>query len=611
MSETKGARAVPPQDIIALAEKKYYIGRFIVDLKNAHPHPHQRLVDENWVSSLLEEFHRGLDRAAHPIKVLLADDEWEKYVCTVHPNSAFTVPRLASGLQLLVYHGQHRVQACKRLASEDEHWWFADIYSGNLEKHHPAEFVSLMHAGNDSPKRLESRDVDRFLGILQLLRLKDQGQISSETFYANRDRLAGQHESKFGSRQCYRLGHAASSASPNIPRSLLAEAYQGSLLSGKQPFNGILLKLVADLISEMEQQFLLLRDSSNSVSPKPFQLAAKACSWESLKRNVKARDHPWHELSGGSTASLKRVQNRPAVFKTKLNPEGDWTFPDMVLMPSVLTSQVVTEALESMYHLAQHLVHMIGGPEVLESYTSNVITEKVPQDPVGIIAMVAGDRMVMANGQTSGFPHKVVRMMWCSRTELMQELLVQGIADAERTSCVDYQRLIEQCGSWWSLTRLFKIKKFTTGLRLTVPNQLGADAKSTEATNQSLPSGQDPRFVWAPQFEPAILLQTGPSSSPKTVEHHGGDTLADEHLQSTSQSAKPVEMDVLPIDVHTGNPTTSPSPANGNQQSSSSKRTTSTRKRPRIASDSPDGGFYTGSGSEEPAHQMSSNEEAR
>ncbi|KAG9099435.1 hypothetical protein FRC06_005277, partial [Ceratobasidium sp. 370] len=188
---------IAPHDVIVLAEQEYYVGRFIVGLKQVSPHPQQCLIDQDWVGLLSTAFEQGIDRAAHPIKVLIEDDaQWETLV---GPNTQLShtgaAPSFPTDITLLVYHGQHRVQACKRLPSPEEHWWFADVYYRGLERRYPAEFLSMMHAGNESPLRLECREVDRFLGILHLLRLKEQGQITTETFQANRNRLAGPNES--------------------------------------------------------------------------------------------------------------------------------------------------------------------------------------------------------------------------------------------------------------------------------------------------------------------------------------------------------------------------------------------------------------------------------
>lgn len=75
-------------------------------------------------------------------------------------------------------------------------------------------------------------------------------------------------------------------------------------------------------------------------------------------------------------------------------------------MPGSTCGCLVIWSLTLLTHSVQ-LVHMIAGPQVLESYTSNKVMEDSIQHPVGIITTVAGDRITLANGQPSGFPHKV------------------------------------------------------------------------------------------------------------------------------------------------------------------------------------------------------------
>ncbi|KAG9125555.1 hypothetical protein FRC07_007122 [Ceratobasidium sp. 392] len=615
MNKSKTTKAVPPQDIIALAESKYYIGRFIVNLENVYPHPQQRLVDEDWVLSLLEEFQKGVDRAAHPIKVLLSDDaDWEAHAIPIGFTVTGAAPRLPSGIRLWVHHGQHRVQACKRLPSQDEHWWFADVYSQKLEKHHPAEFLSMMHAGNDSPMRLKSRDVDRFLGILQLLRLREQGRISLETFQANKDRLAGQVDSvKRGLNNLTRdlaLADALGAAMqhPQLRPTFHAASWR-KITKGRfyqaRELELMCLSLVADLISEMEQQFLLLRDSDDKISSEPFQIAARACPWGVLQQNLKAKDHPWHGLPGGPVASLKRVRTRPAAFKTKLNPEGDWTFPDVILMPSVLTSQVVTDALENMYHLAQHLIHMIAGPSVLEQYTSNVIAVDKPQDPAGIIAMVNQDVQwpgvwfsAQGKGPTLSYGcqlrtilvSKVIRAIWCSRTELKQELLAQGVGDPALSTLDDYQRLIQRFSSWWQIMKLFKIKTFTTGLRLTIPSHAEPEAWTTSESSTALIHKQEPIAPNASIPGPAQLLQPISHAEPSSVEPQGDDARVVKDSGDTAPLLPScIESNPMDVDISGDNlATTSSMCAGAIQQDFKSRKAIPSQKQPRSPEHSKD-----------------------
>ncbi|KAG8717729.1 hypothetical protein FRC08_006827 [Ceratobasidium sp. 394] len=560
MSRTNRSTSnVTPQDIIVLAEREYYVGRFTVDLKQVLPHPHQRPIDPEWVMSLFEAFEPGIDRAAHPIKALIDDDaQWETLAGSgtqlFHTGAA---PGFPLGIALLVYHGQHRVQACKKLPNPEEHWWFVDVYYRKLEQQHPAEFLSLMHAGNESPMRLECREVDRFLGLLHLLRLKEQGQITTETFQANKNRLVGPNESvRRGLSNLTRDLNLANAIGSAIQHPQLRPTFNAA--SWRKLTKGRFYQLAADLIAEMEWQSLLLRDNHTDVSPKPFQLPARVCSWKILKENVKAKDHPWHELPGGPPASMKRVQERPSTFRTKLNPGGGWVFPDMVLLPSVLTSHIVTGSLEDMYDLAQHLVHMVAGPEILESYTSNKVMEDSTQHPAGIIAAVAGDRIMLANGQPSGFPHKV-GAMWNSRVALKEELAAHRITDAAQATRDQYQILLQRCSGWWSIMRLFKIRTFTTGLKLTVPSQLDLNSEAPAA-----PLTGDVEMVPASEPGTGLLHRTAdgrdPLSSAADLPAQSHNTLS----VGTQLALQPNEDEFQRVSPFPGPPSATPGPGGPN-----------------------------------------------
>lgn len=119
------------QETIFQAERQHYVGKFKVKLSQVFPHPYQRSLDHHWVSELVRIFSEGpLDKAGHPIKALIDDDtQWQAYKQSqAEPASARLVADFPDGIKLLVHHGQHRVEACRRLEPSDSAWWYADVY---------------------------------------------------------------------------------------------------------------------------------------------------------------------------------------------------------------------------------------------------------------------------------------------------------------------------------------------------------------------------------------------------------------------------------------------------------------------------------------------------
>lgn len=112
------------------AETKHLVGRFTIQASHIKPHPYQRPLSNEWVDSLLQKFQDfGIDRAGYPIKVLLESSTDPLPIAELPgqgPSSE--VPQLPAGIDVLVYDGQHRVEACRRLEHTSEHWWFAEVY---------------------------------------------------------------------------------------------------------------------------------------------------------------------------------------------------------------------------------------------------------------------------------------------------------------------------------------------------------------------------------------------------------------------------------------------------------------------------------------------------
>lgn len=116
--------------VVMLAEPGFRVGIYKVSANQVRPHPSQRLLSQEWVDSLHQRFQEvGIDRAAHPIKVLLknSQDEENLMPCS-RGNGSETVEELPKTMVVLVYHGQHRIAACLKMEDVTEHWWYAEVY---------------------------------------------------------------------------------------------------------------------------------------------------------------------------------------------------------------------------------------------------------------------------------------------------------------------------------------------------------------------------------------------------------------------------------------------------------------------------------------------------
>ncbi|KAG8721239.1 hypothetical protein FRC08_014791 [Ceratobasidium sp. 394] len=476
---------------LLLAESSSFIGKFKVTLDQVSPHPHQRLVSDDWVIKLHAKFVEvGVDRAAHPVKVLLKGHPGVLLGNGPQSNSSQPVPELQSDMSCLVYHGQHRLAACRKLEDPADHWWYADVYSSDLETLHPAEFLTLMHSRNESEFRYSASDADRFIAMYRLLRLYQQGQVNKETYVASQMRLE-RYVPKDGARQ----GLKNLLRSPELAASIsgLLECFHlrpcfNATTWGKKLVKGRFYAVSVGLITEMMEQCRLLQGDSEEHPVGPYKLSAQSCSWKSLESSVKRKGHAWAELKGGAQQALDRIRSRPPTFLHLMNPKGTdgWMLGTTVLvstvcmrysadkrlkvcLPSVLTSDIVGAALGDMYELGQHLIHMIAGRAYLERYTSNQAHEAEEDHPQGIILMVLRD---LLKGKTnSNYPIKIINFMWTSRASLLAELKALRIAPAPEVLAQDYQSLINNSEPWWELLSLFKLRKLDQGLGLTVPKR--------------------------------------------------------------------------------------------------------------------------------------------
>lgn len=130
-ADSVSAREInPASQLILHAEPSYFLGNFRVSANQVRPHPSQRLLSQEWVDSLYQRFTNvGIDRAAHPIKLLLEKNQsLESLVASSAEAGTTAIPELPNNVVALVYHGQHRIAACRKMEDAKEHWWFAEVY---------------------------------------------------------------------------------------------------------------------------------------------------------------------------------------------------------------------------------------------------------------------------------------------------------------------------------------------------------------------------------------------------------------------------------------------------------------------------------------------------
>ena len=112
------------------AKASALIGLFRVPISQMLPHPKQRLINAKWVNMLKDDFKDGVDRASHPIGVILVQEEVPDELTIVpNPIPASQQPQeLPAGLQVYIFDGQHRVEAWSLLAGPNDQYWFANVY---------------------------------------------------------------------------------------------------------------------------------------------------------------------------------------------------------------------------------------------------------------------------------------------------------------------------------------------------------------------------------------------------------------------------------------------------------------------------------------------------
>ncbi|KAG8721061.1 hypothetical protein FRC08_016034 [Ceratobasidium sp. 394] len=479
--------------VILVAEANFVVGKFKVWANQIEPHPGQRHLSQDWVESLAQRFQDvGIDRASHPIKVLLSDDSREVISVVASSIGSDGIPELPRNMTCLVYHGQHRVAACKKLDAS-ERWWYAEVYRPDLEKAHPAEFLTVMHASNEDEYRFPCSDADRFTAMYRLLKMREDNLIDAETYEVNQERLEQsilKDATRQGLHNLLRSAELSEAVAAMLQQAHLRPCFNAATW-GKKLVKGRFYKLAACLILEMLEQCRLLKGGWHEVSSKPFQLPAQFCTWKHLQTAVKKKDHPWKELEGGAAQALDRVTSRPSQFFHVINPKGadGWTIENSAsssvsaLLPTVLTSDVVATHLSDMYNISQHLIHMVAGKHYLNSYTSNQAHSGEEDHPVGIISITLKKQL---QGKPSNYPDKVIYHMWKNQTLLVSGLSDHSIGKAADTNKDEYQELILKNRPWWELLRLFKQRSLDDGLCLKVPKEFpSSQEESTEPKDGS------------------------------------------------------------------------------------------------------------------------------
>ncbi|KAG9086533.1 hypothetical protein FRC06_003037, partial [Ceratobasidium sp. 370] len=316
--------------VILVAEGNFLVGKFKVWVDQIEPHPDQRHLSQDWVESLVQRFQEiGIDRARYPIKVLLSGNGGEVISTTTSNTGSDGIAELPRNLACLVYHGQHRVAACKKLSDASEQWWYAEVYKPGLETAHPAEFLTVMHASNEDEYRFPSSDADRFTAMYRLLKMRENQVIDEETYGINQERLE---------------------------QSVLKDATRQGLHNLLR--SGDLSEAVAAMLRQAHLRpcFNAATWGKKLVKGRFYKLPAQFCTWKHLQAAVKKKDHAWKELEGGAAQALGRVTSRPSRFFHVINPKGSdgWTIENSVLLPTVLTSDIVVGHLVDMYNIAQH-----------------------------------------------------------------------------------------------------------------------------------------------------------------------------------------------------------------------------------------------------------------
>ncbi|KAG8734208.1 hypothetical protein FRC11_008753 [Ceratobasidium sp. 423] len=524
------------QNVILHAEKTTFLGLFTVSATQIKPHPYQRPLDAAWVHHLKKCFMLTMDRSTHYIKAILKTSNDANHIMQIASSVADTQdpPHIPEGIELLVFDGQHRIVACLQLEDVKEHWWIVKVYHSNLEHAYPAEFIGMMHSANNPMPILETSDALRLKGMYRLQTLLKDGKISQEAYVANRTRVTGDKEAVMRGLNniCanYGLLEAVHGALLNrhVAASFSASSWKG-LTTGR--FYGILIYLLA----EMVQQVNIIQGDAVECSSKPFMLKAKVTTFDHLESTD--NNHPWRELPGGPEGAVARLRMGPSGcnFTTPLIKEAGnkWSLPDRAFIPTVMGSNIITDRLEIMYEIAQHLVHIVAGTKALERYISNRGSKDEGDHPFGIFTQVLGRKVMGEGGKPGNGAMKILLRIWLDYSSLKRGLQDFSINRPKASQPEEYQNLANGDESWWTLLSTFKIKRFEKGLGITISKQFGPSPHNV------LPS--HPLTLGIMQEWPAVPLQgTSDETYPSITELESGSSIPQQEQQCNEDKVEPL-----------------------------------------------------------------------
>ncbi|KAG9121175.1 hypothetical protein FRC07_002985 [Ceratobasidium sp. 392] len=468
----------------------YCLGLFRVHVDQIKYHCDQRPQDEGWVADLRGKMVEGLERSQYPIKAILDRDlDWDS-----SPGPSLAADGSASlpeALSVRVFDGQHRIEALRGLPMEaDDKWWLATVYRSALEENCPAVLYTMMHLGNEQEVKKPHDEVDQFQLVHRLRRLRETGRLSVEEYKESAERIMGLPHTS--ARQAIPALVRSKAVSEKIVDMLSFPPIrkQFRLSSWKRLVTGRMYNVCTPVSSYPQGHSALITSPfacaavlGYSLVPADFMDTGGVLSTDvaperryyASGQSIKRQDHPWEALEGGSEAALQRVQHRPD-RNHALNPLDDmgnklWTFRNHILLPQVLTSNVVESELIRMNGLCQHLVHIIAGAGSVKHYASKQARDDEACSPVGYILDVLGERALRPDGTASNFPDRVLAFMWRHRDALIQDSQSEELPVPLEAKCEQYASLVAGSQVWWELLRLFKSRLFPKGLPISVPKE--------------------------------------------------------------------------------------------------------------------------------------------
>ncbi|KAF8594896.1 hypothetical protein BDV93DRAFT_515410 [Ceratobasidium sp. AG-I] len=498
------------EELIARVRKEYLVGRFKVLLNQTENHPDQRGLDQSWVDELVSRIGDPeiLNRALHPIGVILKDNsstEQLRLVLTAHPN---TVPNLPPSTSVCVFAGQHRLAMLAQLEldNDNDRWWHADVYKAELEQDHPAEFLTMMHESNTPQIMKSTGDVDLFRATIKLKSMLTSGAITPNIFLQNRRALLSFNDTT--SRAICNLtrnSKLADAICAATSRPHIAAVFSAG--SWKRLTMGQLHMVAAGLVEEMTAQVDLLIEGMNEVPEAVLSLQPRLCRLKSLETHLEQkskRPHVWDVLPGGVAGALRRVKTPPPAFTNSLisRQANHWSLPDVESTEGVPDPAAILLRVGSGGGGAEDYARGCTTFKAAsyEQYTSSspATLEQETDHPEGMITSLLRDKhggsekVAAYGGKASAhcfatctvysFPVQIMQTTWAQRTELHQHLTAHEIPQVHSATLEDYNRLIGKSEAWWKVLRMFKIGRFPSVFRLEIPKTFGLQGEGSNQT---------------------------------------------------------------------------------------------------------------------------------